>query len=1378
MKQKRITQKIMLMLLCLIGINSLKSQVVGTTSVNPIMVTAGTTLITNQSPDANQKWYKFTPTQPNIAIRFTKFDILIYESMDDLAKCVATPIGCNTIKNPSFENNTANCANLGITLPNSIPPVCEWGVPANCNLPFTHTAVGTPDYFHSCAPASNYIASGFSFTTIPHTGSANVGIFTLGNSSLGTAGNGEYREYINSQLTTPLIPGKVYQFSLWTKALNIGLFSGRLSGFLSNSFPCQPGVNQINTATLTGQQVVLSVPSMTNLIWKQYIVTFTANAAYDKLTIGNFELNANSNGQINSNSTVLTGLQYCAYYHIDDVAIKSQTISVNSPIIACNGQTAQINPTVCELEATTYSYVWSPSTGLNNANILAPVASPTITTTYTVTQTGTSASGTVINTAVVTVSVSTSHNYTLSANPVVICSNIGQTSSTLTANSGTNTINFLWQPGSGSGNTFIVTPTSTTIYTATGTSNGCSITQTIMITVQASCCTQSITNFVGSSFPTNTVGTLYTSPLIFNNDVTIPAGSVVNLSNTEFLFAPNVKINVSTGATLILRTAHLYACGTSMWQGIVVNDGGKVVSTKENLIEDAIVAMDVSANTTSTVTPWILQVTNTVFNKNYISIKIDGFQRNSTSYPFSIFGNVFTSRNFTFTPSGWPYANLTVLRSATNPTTGLATPYLLQSAAIVNLKAPYTNQSARIGLQVNNSGITSGSNYYSVEVGSVGGTQPHDDFNLFDALLFGVDATNSNVSSINNVYQNSQRVYFCPKCHYEGGTAIVTTVNTNLNAKLNMTTSGTYSASYGVGNRFWDCHKAVDATNVYRLDCNYATFRSTQTTTAATSTLLERGAYGIIYATNRFENNIRYNKFNNINNAIAITVAPGTYTYGAGTYSGILANNILIDYNYFGAQLTNATAIGTAFLNNAVYLGSTSNAGWNSIAGLGLRVANNEVNRAWRGIYVDAFGYPSNIITNTVTLLNDATIAATQRGISANGNISAVTIIANNKLTGVNTTNTLVTLVYVGASPVSGITCNTLNTSYQGFEFNSSSNSSTWKGNDMSNHARGMALITNGSIGTQGTSGAPSDNRWWGSWTGFNGTYVDGTSNATNSILWVQNSGVFVPPTPGGPFASQSYATFSNTPYTTGTYVCGSIPPPSMMMSPSTSSSPSMLSANATNASAEEQYVADNTTYRYLDANPSVKNSNTAYINFYNAKANSSMDKFKQVEASLYNGQIAQAQSINNSVSAVNLVEDNYKNYYTVFTKYKNGNFTSADSATLINLAKLCPGMDGSIVYQARALYNLIYKTVKVYKEDCNTASSNGSRLKNDVSNNETLKNNWNVELFPNPTKGNFTLVSKVESEVLTVTITDITGKLIYSNTVNTSNFIINLDVN
>ncbi|MDP1802993.1 MAG: T9SS type A sorting domain-containing protein [Bacteroidota bacterium] len=1129
-------------------------------------------------------------------------------------------------------------------------------------------------------------------------------------------------------------------------------------------------------------------------------LTVSANANFPiTCSGGQVNLTATSNngsttftwmpGNLTGSSVNVTPTVTTTYTLLGSVSGCSATSTASTTItITVTPQVITTSPsvTICP----TFSTVLSASASVAPANftwmpgslIGASVAvTPTTTTIYTVT--GTAANGcTSTKTVQVTVIIPPG-SFSVSASHSLICTNQGQSNSTLTA-SGTAGLSYTWNPGALNGAVQTVTPSATTIYTATALSGGCIITNTLAVAVQSACCTSTNPNFNGIAFPTTTlVGLTYGTPLVFQNDVTIPTGISVTLSNSEFLFAPNVKLIVSPGSTLQLRGSHLYACGASMWQGIVVQDGGAVNtivsggSGNHILIEDAITAVDISNHITSTLTT-IASFVTTTFNKNYIAVKVDNYQRNFASNPVYMKECVFSSRQFTFTPTSWPTTSTVSpgLRSATNPTTGLAAPYTLQSAGVVYLKPPYANQTSRIGVQVINSGITSGSNYYGVDLGGV--STSASDFNLFDNLMWGIDATNSNISSINNVFQNAQRIYFCPRCYYDGGTAIRSTINTNLNARVNMTAVGTNSTSYSLGNRFWDCYRAVEANNVYRLNCNYATFRSTQTTASATNPLLTWGSYGITNATNRFEHDIRYNNFNNINNPIAITVAPGTYTYGASTYSGILANNILIDYNYFGAQLTNGTAIGSAFLNNAVYLGSSSSAGWHNIAGLGLRVANNEINRAWRGVYVDAFAYASIVQTNTITLLNDATLNATQRGISANANASAATTIANNKLTGVNITNTLVTLVYVGASPVSGVTCNSLSTSYIGFDFNSSSSGSTWKGNDMTNHARGMVLSNNGIIGTQGAAGAPSDNRWWGSYTGSNyGTYVDASSDAINSKLWVKNSGVFAPQNPSGFFFFQTYAVSTNTPNTTGTYNCGSPPPPQMMMMPPSTGSSNMVSSSG-NVSAEELYIAENTTYRYLDANPTVKNSNSTYVNFYNAKANTTIDKFKQVEANLYSGQIAQAQSINNTISITNGVEGNYKSYYNLYAKYKNGNFASADSATLINLAKLCPGIEGSIVYQARALYNLIYKTVKVYTEDCNSALSNGSRLKIDASTSETIKNNWNVELFPNPTKGNFTLVSKEESEVLTVTIMDIAGKLIYKNTVNTSNFIANLELN
>ena len=113
-----------------------------------------------------------------------------------------------------------------------------------------------------------------------------------------------------------------------------------------------------------------------------------------------------------------------------------------------------------------------------------------------------------------------------------------------------------------------------------------------------------------------------------------------------------------------------------------------------------------------------------------------------------------------------------------------------------------------------------------------------------------------------------------------------------------------------------------------------------------------------------------------------------------------------------------------------------------------------------------------------------------------------------------------------------------------------------------------------------------------------------------------------------------------------------------------------------------------------------------------------------------------------------------------------------------MDLALLCPGTDGTIIYQARALYNLINKTVRVFNDNCSVDDGAINSQNNAKTIGSTDKKTWNVDLFPNPTKGNFTLVSKSENEVLNVVISDVTGKVIFNKTVNTSNFIANLELN
>jgi hypothetical protein len=206
-----------------------------------------------------------------------------------------------------------------------------------------------------------------------------------------------------------------------------------------------PNVTATNATICNGQSAIITVSSATTYSWSTGVTTSSISVSPASTTI--YSVTGTSNGCSKTITTTVTVN-----------AIPSLTSSSAS---ICNGQSATISAS----GATTYSW----STGVTTATIST---SPSTTTTYTVKGTSNGCSKTITT----TVTVNAIPN--VNSGSSTICS--GQ--SAVVSASGATT--YSWNTGATT-SSISVTPASSTVYSVTGTSNGCSKTITTTVTVNA-----------------------------------------------------------------------------------------------------------------------------------------------------------------------------------------------------------------------------------------------------------------------------------------------------------------------------------------------------------------------------------------------------------------------------------------------------------------------------------------------------------------------------------------------------------------------------------------------------------------------------------------------------------------------------------------------------------------------------------------------------------------------------------------------------------------------------------------------------------------------------------------------------------------------------
>lgn len=969
------------------------------------------------------------------------------------------------------------------------------------------------------------------------------------------------------------------------------------------------------------------------------------------------------------------------------------------------------------------------------------------------------------------------------ASPANVCAT--NPNSVLTASGG---LSYQWNTGATTSQ-ITVNPTSTAVYNVIGVDankciNSANVTVTYgpCVTACASC-----PNIIGTSgqITSNQMNNEY----CINNDVTI-VGTRIFL-NSDFRIASGVRIIVPSGANLIISHCHLYAC-MDMWQGIEVQPGGKLSILNNSLIEDAITAIDITNNTLNNN---LLRLNNSTFNKNYTALRIQNYAPAITNYPFDITGCVFTSRDIAFSTLNWP--NTTAIKAtAVNSGAPLSSDIISNATYPANttgafLKAPHNTQKSEMGIQLVNVGLTQGTEaspvFYEFKLGTSGPTKT----NVFDNIRYELHAFNSNINSINNVYQNTGFVN-----RAFGGRGIIATCDQNFNGRLKVT-----KVTNSV-NKFIDCGTAIQTVDYFIHEITENEIRSSKVNNAPNPPANFLGVNGVNILTNRFYNcTVNNNEIYNIENGIIFTSSNGAYNIYGLSYIGQYAKELNIIGNTISANLI-GSAVTTQYIKNAIVLQNlflTGN-GFVTRAPNLITVSTNQLTGVYRGIFITNFGKIfQKINNNNIDLVQDVFVTNnTEYGISFNNNKAyqsyAYNKAVNNTISGYGITNANNSAILSESSSGLTIGCNSISNTHNGLHFNGTNSSNDVVKNIMQNHQYGFVLNNNGIVGkiytianvyyfSMGAPNSPADNLWNGTWTGGKFKTFTMASSAQNSPMYVRNTTTQYNPDLSGssnPFISSSFEYHNNGSllYTTGPTpnVC-TYGTPAIVLNGNGHQFLEKIVQNQVPVSGDivkARRVQKNQVFLMLKEDPSLMSSSTVLQNFYTTNLTTNNEAFYTIEQQVAGKDLVQAESNLLSVTSQDGVDDAYKTFNECALHYSQGTFNAADSTALHNLCLKCPYTDGLVIFQARTLYNVALEVVETFNNNC-TVSGN-ARMSNSIGNSETETAIYNAELFPNPTTNNFVISTLTETAQLKVEILDVQGKLISSEMKNVSNYRVSVD--
>ena len=991
-------------------------------------------------------------------------------------------------------------------------------------------------------------------------------------------------------------------------------------------------------------------------------------------------------------------------------------------------------------------------------------------------------------------------------------------------------------------------------YSYTDNTSGC--TGTAQSTLQINNCNTSYVtctsnNYIGINNIDINGGVYQNAVYSIQNPITVSTNSTLTFADAEFMMGTNASITVQNGATLIIQGSHLYGCST-MWPGINVEPGGAVKITgtidHSSFIEDAIVGIKfdfqlLNDQITIPIIGYFLDVDNTIFNRNNISIEIDNYTSNFADgrrpYPFYVKNTVFTSRDIRFVSGNLAWDDVEMIKNVNtihsiiypNPPDGLTGSYIddnlnTYSATSIAafMKSPYPSLKPYAGIVLNNVGYVdrTGNNQAGIKIGfsakepEITNTYIINNLvntyntNVFDNMAdFGIAATNSNLTVVNNTFQNFYAQTVPDGDDYRDSYQIGIYTGRVGEANTNLYRLSVIKESELPTNAFYNLVYAVRSDMYYNNTISETAIRSTQRMTNDMSP----GQFGIWVQTDELGSvDINSNKIYNIYSPIYLYSYIGYYLGNNGVINAngntIGACPNLPNWNCTGNEKVNtAIALVTGFASNVIPSSNSVNCNGNIIDG------------AYNGIQISNWkSKPTFINSNRIKLVQNT---IPQFGISVesgngyyikpnpiNNEIYGNTVYCNGNLnsnaSGIQMQNNYNT--FVG--------CNTVYGGLNGFYFVGYNGNTTWWDNIMdASNQNGMTLDNFGKIGDQGyydpsdpDNQCSSNNIWDGTWNPSTNNYktlVLGNSDATSSPLYVDNRDPKYDPyeTPssnnyGVPYDANILGTIN---YIVPGTNCSHCTDQGNKVATSTVSGGRMKASKAlglidskgntiakakggTNGkiSYEEQiatrtlpipsadsalriYVLQQELYSNLIGDSDLQNGNVVFKTFVSNTKNSNIGKFYILDSLLAVTDTTGATNLLSVILPNNTVDNNYLVYYGWMLKTAKGISINADSVAIFNLAKGCPSIDGTVVFAARNMYNNISKRAYNFVDVCSEQEAN--RKKNVIT--KTPKNKADeLKVFPNPNKGvvNIQLPKKGNWAIVA---SDLSGRVVWQQNCN-----------